>query len=35
MYMRYREVAEKKGAGNAPPKRIIFYRGTVHCMPSD
>jgi hypothetical protein len=29
MYMRYRELAEKKGAGNAAPKRIIFYRGTI------
>ncbi|TFK43467.1 argonaute-like protein [Crucibulum laeve] len=29
MYMRYREVAEKKGAGNAAPKRIIFYRDGV------
>jgi len=27
MYMRYRELAEKKGAGNVAPKRIIFYRG--------
>lgn len=30
MYMRYREVVEKQGAGNAAPKRIIFYRGIVH-----
>ena len=35
MYMRYRELAEKKGAGNAAPKRIIFYRGTVWYIPSD
>ena len=27
MYMRYREGVEKKGARNAAPKRIIFYRG--------
>lgn len=27
--MRYRELAEKKGAGNAAPKRIIFYRGNI------
>jgi hypothetical protein len=27
MYMRYRENVEKRGAGNAAPKRIIFYRG--------
>ena len=30
MYMRYREMAEKKGSGSAAaPKRIIFYRGQV------
>jgi eukaryotic translation initiation factor 2C len=29
MYMRYREMAEKKGPGNAAPKRIIFYRDGV------
>jgi hypothetical protein len=29
MYMRYREIAERKGAGNAAPKRIIFYRGQL------
>jgi hypothetical protein len=26
MYMKYREMVEKKGAKSAP-KRIIFYRG--------
>jgi eukaryotic translation initiation factor 2C len=29
MYMRYREMAEKKAAGNTAPKRIIFYRGRI------
>ncbi|KAJ7283579.1 argonaute-like protein [Mycena rebaudengoi] len=29
MYMRYREMAEKKAAGNSAPKRIIFYRDGV------
>jgi len=29
MYIRYRELAERKGAGNAAPKRIIFYRDGV------
>jgi eukaryotic translation initiation factor 2C len=28
MYMRYREVMEKKAGGSAAPKRIIFYRGS-------
>ncbi|KAJ7908290.1 argonaute-like protein [Mycena leptocephala] len=29
MYMRYREMAEKKAAGTSAPKRIIFYRDGV------
>jgi eukaryotic translation initiation factor 2C len=29
MYMRYREVMEKKAGGSAAPKRIIFYRDGV------
>ncbi|KAF9464484.1 argonaute-like protein [Collybia nuda] len=29
MYMRYREMAEKKEQGNTAPKRIIFYRDGV------
>ncbi|KAJ7129589.1 Piwi domain-containing protein, partial [Mycena epipterygia] len=29
MYMKYREMAEKKAAGNTAPKRIIFYRDGV------
>ncbi|KAJ7665548.1 Piwi domain-containing protein [Mycena rosella] len=27
MYMKHRDMAEKKAAGNTAPKRIIFYRG--------
>ncbi|KAJ7904588.1 argonaute-like protein [Mycena olivaceomarginata] len=29
MYMRYREMAEKKAAGTTAPKRMIFYRDGV------
>ncbi|KAF9009003.1 argonaute-like protein [Cyathus striatus] len=29
MYMRYRELQEKKGAGDSAPRRIIFYRDGV------
>ncbi|KAJ7682732.1 argonaute-like protein [Mycena polygramma] len=29
MYMRYREMAERKAAGTTAPKRIIFYRDGV------
>lgn len=29
MYMKYRQMAEKKAAGNVAPKRIIFYRDGV------
>lgn len=32
MYMRYREVMEKKTGGAAAPKRIIFYRGSFSSL---
>ncbi|KAJ6521406.1 hypothetical protein B0H19DRAFT_1203957, partial [Mycena capillaripes] len=34
MYMRYREMAERKAAGTTVPKRIIFYRGQFKQFPS-
>ncbi|KAJ7920587.1 hypothetical protein B0H13DRAFT_2421861 [Mycena leptocephala] len=32
MYMRYREMAEKKAAGTSAPKRIIFYCSQFSCI---